>query len=152
MYLFSIFNVSLQDLIIFRVEVLEPHLLFGKMHSESSRDLRQPSLLESDMWQNFRIRVMTKQVMIILQIAKSCQGPELQAVIVLCSLYISGHCDYASTHPHNFCAWLGLSDKGLNKPQNISSIFKRPTLVRKERAFSFEQKQLYHLFSISFNH
>ena len=33
------FNVSFKDLIIFGVEVLEPHLLFGKLHSESSHNL-----------------------------------------------------------------------------------------------------------------
>ena len=59
---------------------------------------------------------MTKQVMIISRTTELRQGCELQAVIVLCSLYISGHYDYASTHPHNFCVWLCLSDKGLNKP------------------------------------
>ena len=140
MYLFFSFNVSFQDFIIFGVEVLEPYLLFGKLHLESSSNLRQPSLPVSDMWKNFRIRVMTKQAMIISQTVKLHQAHELQAVIVLCSLYISGYCDYASIHPHKFCVWLGLSDKGLNKPQNISSISKRPTLVRKQRFFSFEQK------------
>ena len=48
------FNVSFQDVIVFRVDILKPHLLFGKLHSKSTHDLRGHALLASDMWQNIR--------------------------------------------------------------------------------------------------
>ena len=70
MFLFSFQRIFLRHNCIC-VKVLEPHMLFRKLHSESSHNLKRPAMPARDMWQNVRIKVMTRKVTTISRPAKS---------------------------------------------------------------------------------